>query len=572
MSPLPPVKLVARNVAAARRGRAPQRVADIVIVAGNPMSTRLESGIGNCFPGLECDLRNLERRFFPFLEVDIDDNSIVVVGVDAPAAAADAKSRSLPADHAKLYQTIARDLAAGRSWSVRQLKGTFGPLGERTLDISALTAPSVGDNRSPPDAWTAIRMLTEGTEVVLTLRGQGNAVMELAGNRARYLDDNGALADMFLPGEMTQSLCSPWTHDFRDCGCFYWASNHPDIALPPLPLSASPDDPKWNLAVMWERQDRTIAAPPRPATVADPTPFELRHQEINGAWQSLNIVVGRREIVTPLSARQPIGDPLASRAELERYLRYAAGVELAVTQEYLAAAYSLKSPDGLPSPLNDDIRASHAELMRIAIGEMKHLRAVNDVLRGLADPGAFRPALQVASRVPGQKPGETRAVVPSAASKAAIMNFIDIERPSVSVDGVYARILATLVRDGPHDLEQSIRTIMAEGGDHFETFLAIQQWLDRHPQESDYLRSATATPPPSSDSDHRRLQGSYFNLLDELYRGYLLGGVAGATFINKARTEMLSLLDPTAKAIAAKGYLVVFDALADPRFAPIDPP
>jgi hypothetical protein len=52
----------------------------------------------------------------------------------------------------------------------------------------------------------------------------------------------------------------------------------------------------------------------------------------------------------------------------------------------------------------------------------------------------------------------------------------------------------------------------------------------------------------------------------------LLGGVAGATFINKARTEMLSLLDPTAKAIAAKGYLVVFDALADPRFAPIDPP
>jgi hypothetical protein len=61
MSPLPPVKLVARNVAAARRGRAPQRVADIVIVAGNPMSTRLESGIGNCFPGLECDLRNLEH-------------------------------------------------------------------------------------------------------------------------------------------------------------------------------------------------------------------------------------------------------------------------------------------------------------------------------------------------------------------------------------------------------------------------------------------------------------------------------------------------------------------------------
>jgi hypothetical protein len=162
MSPMPPVKLVARNVAAARRGRAPQRVADIVIVAGNPMSTRLESGIGNCFPGLECDLRNLERRFFPFLEVDVDDNSIVIVGADAPGAAADAKSRGLPADHAKLYQTIARDLAAGRSWSVRQLKGTFGPLGELTLDIAGLSAPSAGNNRSPPDAWAAMWCLRFG--------------------------------------------------------------------------------------------------------------------------------------------------------------------------------------------------------------------------------------------------------------------------------------------------------------------------------------------------------------------------------------------------------------------------
>ena len=29
-------------------------------VPGNPVMTRPESGIGNCFPGLECDLRNLE--------------------------------------------------------------------------------------------------------------------------------------------------------------------------------------------------------------------------------------------------------------------------------------------------------------------------------------------------------------------------------------------------------------------------------------------------------------------------------------------------------------------------------
>src|SRR5436305_1670778 len=91
----------------------------------------------------------------------------------------------------------------------------------------------------------------------------------LVGNRARYLDDNGALAKMFLPGELTQSLCSPWTHDFRDCGCFYWASNHPDIVLPPLSTPV-PDVPEINASVPWERADRTLTTLPAPATSGSP--------------------------------------------------------------------------------------------------------------------------------------------------------------------------------------------------------------------------------------------------------------------------------------------------------------
>ena len=83
------VKLLPRNVAALRQSQNP--LATPHVTAGNPVSTRLESGIGNCFPGLECDLRNLERRFFPCLEVDITDQSIVIVGVDV-AATADAVS------------------------------------------------------------------------------------------------------------------------------------------------------------------------------------------------------------------------------------------------------------------------------------------------------------------------------------------------------------------------------------------------------------------------------------------------------------------------------------------------
>jgi len=76
MSETPPAKFVALNATAARRQQ---------YVVGNPVITRLESGVGNCFPGLEMDLRNLERRFFPLLEVDFlqDDQATArVVGVD----------------------------------------------------------------------------------------------------------------------------------------------------------------------------------------------------------------------------------------------------------------------------------------------------------------------------------------------------------------------------------------------------------------------------------------------------------------------------------------------------------
>jgi len=460
MSKAPTLKLIPRNVAALRRGSTPGRPPGIV--AGNPVSTRLEAGVGNCFPGLECDLRNLERRFFPFLEVDIDDNRIGIASVDLPGARGASQAGSLPAAQLALYSRLSQEIKAGRAWRVAQLSGLFGTLGQLTLDIASLQAPSAGQGRSPPDAWTAVRMLTEGTPAVLDLRGPGKASMQLQGNRSHYLDDNGALAAMFVPGELTQSLCSPWTHDFRDCGCFYWASNHPDIVLPPLP-TPSTSGPPWNMPVPWERADRSLGAdPPPPASAQDPTPIEMRHLEINTGWQALNFVVSRREVIGPFSVHPVSENPLAGGAELERFLRYTAGVELTVAQEYLTAAYSLRLPAGLAQQLADDIRAAHAELMRIAIGEMRHLRAVNEVLRILLPAGAaFTPALQPASRLPGQQLGSFDPAVFTAATGQAIQRFVDIEAPSVSVDSVYARILAPSVpsRSGSAGIRR--RTICA---------------------------------------------------------------------------------------------------------------
>ena len=588
-------KLIARNVAAVRRFANASRVAPTV--AGNPVSTRLESGIGNCFPGLECDLRNLERRFFPFLEMDPSENFIFLAGVDSDGVARATAAGDLPRSDATIYARLANELSAGRSVLVSQLTGTFGLLGPLTLHLALpalgsapavdgdLTTPSAGAGRKPPDAWTAVRLLTEGTDVTLVFVNDGDSeTLTLTAKRARYLDDNGSLSAAFLPGELSQSLCSPWTHDFRDCGCFYWASNHPDIAQPVLPTGLLPGQ-AWNSSVPWERRERAISTTPPPkATEASPEAVELRHYEINNRWQELHFVVGRREITAPFSPTVVQGAPFANRAELLANLNYASGVELAVAQEYLAAAYSLKRDDD-PSlvanaDLRDDVRAARAELMRIAIGEMRHMRAVNDVIRGLSDPNSFEPALRVASKVPHGNPGSFRPVMARAATRQAIADFIEIEAQSTGVDGLYNNILATLqfpsadVKSLVSDeWKQAIRSVIAEGEDHFETFLDIQEWLSTH-DEVDYLRSLAPPPPPEGNAADAALQGAYSSLLNNLYTGYRKGRFLGSSEINAARSAMVGSdgIVAKAEAVARQNFLVVFVTPADARFAPIDPP
>jgi len=44
-----------------------------------------------------------------------------------------------------------------------------------------------------------------------------------AGQRLAVIDEAAV-----GPGELTQSLCSPWQNDYRECACYYWAATRPD--------------------------------------------------------------------------------------------------------------------------------------------------------------------------------------------------------------------------------------------------------------------------------------------------------------------------------------------------------
>jgi Ferritin-like len=419
-----------------------------------------------------------------------------------------------------------------------------------------------------------VRLLPQGKPVTITLsKDQTTQQVTLTQNRVAYLDNSGALNEIFGPGELSQSLCSPWTHDFRDCACFYWASNHPDVVLPPAP-GPVPEERRWHLVVPWERAQRgTPDNPSAPATANGPGQ-EMQYYEINGRWQELDIVIEGRELRRPYVGGLLQADPLKDPNQLEAVVRYAAGVERAAIQAYVTAAYSINPTPANTGTLVVDAGATFAELMRVAISEMRHLRIANDILRALNDrlhPGTpFRPALQIADAFPASG-GTPEPVVEKRLTPEVLEEFIAIEKPSDSIDGLYARIVVTLEKNGFNDLGRELRSVMADGFDHYETFFDVKEWLAPH-QPDDYLLNLRQ--PDPNDPAHQHLQELFLQLMQTLRRGYARGLPSGAVDIARARDLMLgSGIMAACERLRTNGTLVVFDRITDdPDFGSVTEP
>jgi ferritin-like protein len=228
--------------------------------------------------------------------------------------------------------------------------------------------------------------------------------------RRQYVDpDSGVISAAYLPGELTQSLCSPWMHDFRDCACNYWASNHPDIALgadegfaAEGPAGADPD-----LAIRpldWLRADRDSRAAATESPGANDA-FRLRHYQINQEWTWLAFVLEGREnsgLYSP--GFEAFAEPFPTAEALADELVLLCGLEHVVLLEYLCAYYSLKRPEDFSDSRNSaDVLFVRHELLGIAVSEMRHLRWANQLLWTLARLGLVRdrgPALEPGRKVP----------------------------------------------------------------------------------------------------------------------------------------------------------------------------
>lgn len=464
-------------------------------VVGNPVTTRPESGVDNCFPGLEFDQRNLDKRFFPGLEFELHAQA-VLRSID-PAARGDL-SGLLPPD----------DLRRGiRLYAVF---GTFGePRGEsRVVDLSqqlGLEAWRLVHDLEPGPVAVALGPLI-GAEMAALLAafdaylvggGEAATVERTAdgslrfafarGERADYLDADGVIdPSAYRPGDLTRSLCSPWQYDFALCGCFYWASNKPDM------VQKDADSPQFS-----NFQRRKAGGPEQVqpiASYAEWSDLDLSEPEMIVAWERLPAVFNSIE-GTGIPVGPPVQLPaedILDRAAVITALRELAPVEHGLMVEYLYAFYSV-NPDAFPNDpaARGRVRSAADTVLSVAIDEMRHFRWVNEMLLTLGEPHELSRFVNLPDADhDGRFLEHTFSL--KALSPARLDWFVMVEAPSDvidvegnadTIDGMYTRLLLSVSQGAGFSenerrrLLHLLKLIIDEGYDHFQRFTRARTLL-----------------------------------------------------------------------------------------------
>ncbi|MFJ7591362.1 ferritin-like domain-containing protein [Streptomyces sp. NPDC097617] len=527
------------------------------VVRGNPAGSRPESGVDNCFPGLEFDQRNLDKCFFPGLTVDFhhDRGARVIAVADGAASVLDLTSDDLRVTEQAPWR-LHLWAVCGRT-TVDQTEDQARVLAARGLDgmsmwrfvhdllpgrIAIRLGPMPGSISPAESGGSLNASRTANKSEVVRDRNTGAVISAvLVADRADYLTPDGVIdPSVYLPGDLTRSLCAPWQYDFRECGCFYWAASKPDI-------SASPDGRFHPLN--FQRSDRTFPPKLDEAAYGPRNDQELDHPALITNWNVLPVVLNGRE-----DDSEGIPDPLGlapqPREVVVEKLERLAVVEHALCLEYLYAHYSLNAPLVLDpgTPADAPVRkffAAAQEVFAVAQDEMRHLRWVNEILGVLKRPIILDPPTKDFKI---QEESDTTFKL-ERLDRAQLDWFIKVEETSdklnpEGIDGMYVRLHETIMNEQEVPYPQAdrlshlIKLIIDEGVDHFERFKKVKAHLAGF-TEATYLRTLTQN--PTAPLDQRLLElgdQNYAMLLGMLKETLERGDRSGGVVIEHSRQVM----------------------------------
>lgn len=533
------------------------------IVRGNSASTRPDSGVDNCYPGLEFDQRNLDRRFFPGLRLSFHrgDGALVdEIGADF----ADLRDQDLPL---WLWTVVGFTTQDQESPPVIACNGLDGlSVWRRVHDllpgrVALILGPQPGVVSEPPQAaFDGLGQTWSDGNPRLRRNAEGSVSwVVLAADRAAYLDEGGVIDDVYQPGELTSTLCAPWQYDFNDCGCFYWAASKPDLVN-----SGDGTQPYLN----FQRRDRSPNAP------ADTPPADrdqwlgIRRQQelgyaelINGAWNDLPIVLNDRESEAYEPPSPPAIDQLWNRERVVKELTYLATVEHALAVEYLYSHYSIDSPLDQPDSNNpaSGRYAAANEVFLVAIDEMHHMRWANEALALLQTGPSVGRAAKLGREL--DRPFELAPLTPQ-----QLDWYIEVEAPSQAIneglDGMYVHLHMSIAQQPDLFPERDrlvplIKLIIDEGDQHWRRFRAVKTHLSSI-APTDYLRSLTTPQEGTREAALAKLSDqNYAVLIGMLYEAFLLGDRSAGLMIEQARRAMYNLHE-TNHFLASRGIAPPF--------------
>ena len=253
---------------------------------GNPPSSLPDSAASNCYPGLELDLRNLWRRIL--VGIELHEADCYVVKVDEPALGALLHCRLLEIDGHETTTVLRGPRVPGGP--AVELATPANPAAAAFLEWSSSLS------RVLEKAGTKVPCVFTAAPSALPRRlgGAETQVAELEIRRVFEADAPVLARELAAPGDLTQTLCSPWQHDFRECACYYWAASRPDyVDVEPGPdgLAAGFNWLDRHLDARAPVAEREYLPDPGPAMPAEPG--LLTYDELYQRWEALlRFIVG----------------------------------------------------------------------------------------------------------------------------------------------------------------------------------------------------------------------------------------------------------------------------------------
>lgn len=229
---------------------------------GNPPSAHPSQAISNCFPGLESDFRNVWRRIFVGLTMQEADTVVVSVDDDQPDEIKRlANRRLLTIDEQDVFVIVKGPRAVddpGQGFPEAQ-----GPV----VPLPPSDSKNAGLSGMEWSNALAQVLSKAGERVKCAFEGDGakQPIFVDLEIRSFFEDekvDGSRVAPravisrkLVQPGELTQSLCSPWQNDYRECACYYWAASRPDY------INVEPGPEGISTGHNWLQKDRSPGAP-----------------------------------------------------------------------------------------------------------------------------------------------------------------------------------------------------------------------------------------------------------------------------------------------------------------------